>query len=47
MDTIDELDLVVEGQKSRIHNGCDVQHNAPVVFFSMGGYNYSASFIDE
>nr|GMD85715.1 EGF domain-specific O-linked N-acetylglucosamine transferase-like [Ipomoea batatas] len=38
MDTIDELDLVVKGQKSGVHHGCDVQHSVPAVFFSTGGY---------
>lgn len=38
MDTIDELDLVVKGEHSRIHQKCDVIHDVPAVFFSTGGY---------
>ncbi|CAN4106591.1 unnamed protein product [Withania somnifera] len=38
MDTIDELDLVVKGEHSRIHQKCDVKHDVPAVFFSTGGY---------
>ncbi|PHT80669.1 hypothetical protein T459_13684 [Capsicum annuum] len=38
MDTIDELDLVVKGEHSGIHQKCDVKHDVPAVFFSTGGY---------
>jgi len=38
MDTVDELDLVVKGEHSRIHQKCDVKHDVPAVFFSTGGY---------
>ncbi|XP_019166132.1 PREDICTED: EGF domain-specific O-linked N-acetylglucosamine transferase [Ipomoea nil] len=38
MGTIDELGLVVKGQKSGVHHRCDVQHGVPAVFFSTGGY---------
>ncbi|MCD7448940.1 hypothetical protein HAX54_047552 [Datura stramonium] len=38
MDTIDELDLVVEGEHSGIHQKCDVKHDVPAVVFSTGGY---------
>ncbi|KAJ8565084.1 hypothetical protein K7X08_001544 [Anisodus acutangulus] len=38
MDTIDELDLVVKGEHSGVHQKCDVEHDVPAVFFSTGGY---------
>ncbi|CAH9102765.1 unnamed protein product [Cuscuta europaea] len=38
MDTIDELRLVVTRKSDASRHQCDVQHNAPTVIFSTGGY---------
>ncbi|CAH9068679.1 unnamed protein product [Cuscuta epithymum] len=42
MDTIDELHLVVKKKGDATRHQCDVQHNAPAVVFSTGGYTGNA-----